>query len=108
MNSASLKLLLAALLSTQIALAGTIIVTSPAGVLTNSGASNISDPFDTNLNVWERRNVRNNGAVGITNDIPRSGNGSVWIGGNSASAALTFKADIEINFTSAWFGQSGP
>lgn len=108
MNSAWFKLLTAALMSTQIARAGVIIVNTPGGVLTNSGTTNISDPVDLSGNVWERRNVRNNGTVGITNDLPRSGNGSVWLGGTSASAALTFKADIEINFTPSLFGVAGP
>lgn len=79
MNSACFKLLTAALLSTQIVRAGVIIVTTPTGVLTNPGTTNINDPFDPSLNVWERRNVRNTGAVGITNDLPRSGNSSVWL-----------------------------
>lgn len=108
MNSACFKLLTAALLSTQIVRAGVIIVTTPTGVLTNPGTTNINDPFDPSLNVWERRNVRNTGAVGITNDLPRSGNGSVWLGGTSATASTTFKADIEINFTAALFGVAGP
>jgi|DewCreStandDraft_4_1066084.scaffolds.fasta_scaffold32753_2 hypothetical protein len=71
--------------------ASTVIVTSPSGVLTNPGPTEVNDPFA--FDQWLRRNVKNGGSVGITGTYPRSGNGSMWMSGPANA-----KADAEYYF----------
>lgn len=71
------------------------VVTTPTGVFTNPGGSNAGDALTTDA--WLRRNVRNNGAVGITNNYPRSGNGSLYFNGPNPLATSS-KADAEFYF----------
>lgn len=80
-----------------------VIITTPAGVLNNPSPTIVSDP--PGLDVWMRRNVKNDGSVGITANYPRSGNGSVWfsLGANTGNAG---KADWEF-VPSASFGLLG-
>ena len=67
-------------------------ITTPVGVYTEPGPANTGDPFATGT--WLRTNVRNNGAVGITGNYARNGNGSMWFNTPDGSA----KADAEYFF----------
>jgi len=44
---------------------------------------------------WYYNNVRNNGHVGISTDLPRSGNGSVYFQGTQGPGGNSSKSDIE-------------
>jgi hypothetical protein len=44
---------------------------------------------------WYYNNVRNNGHVGISTDLPRFGNGSVYFQGTQGPAGNSSKSDIE-------------
>lgn len=72
--------------------AGQVVITTPAGVLSNPGSTLVSDP--PALDTWMRRNVRSDGSVGITAAYPRAGNASVWfsLGTNPSNQG---KADWE-------------
>lgn len=63
--------------------------TAPGDLFTNTGSSSQGQSFG-NAN-WVYNNTRGGGSVGIRNNYPRSGNGSVYF--NSPSG--TGKADIE-------------
>ncbi len=100
MNKFSLFILSFFMLSLAVK-AGATIVTTPAGVLNNTGPSNIGDP---NLpNTWLRLNVRNDGSVGISSNYPRNGSASVFfsLGANTGNNA---KADWEY-YPSTGFGR---
>lgn len=71
-----------------------VVVTSPAGLLTNANPAGISDPLA--LDTWLRRNVRSGGSVGITGDFPRAFDGSMYLSLGGSSNA---KADAEIFFS---------
>ena len=73
--------------------AQTVVVTTPAGTVTNPGGPDMNDPFA--FDTWLRNNVRGGSTVGITNTYARSGNGSAQMTGTIAN---TSKADMEYYF----------
>lgn len=73
--------------------AQTVVVTSPAGTVTNPGGPDMNDPFA--YNTWLRNNVRGGSTVGISTNYARSGNGSAYMSGTIAG---TSKADMEYYF----------
>lgn len=106
-RSATLAALFAALLGSS-AMAATIVVTEPSevliftnqNILTDPATTFFSDPFAND--VWLRRNLANHGAVGLTNNYARSGNGSAWMWGPSFlgnNAIVSSKADMEYYFS---------
>lgn len=66
---------------------------APGDLFTNPTSVNLGQPVGTSG--WYYNNVRNNGAVGIRTDLPRSGNGSVWFRGTQGPEGSSSKADIE-------------
>ncbi len=88
------RLIVAALLAAAAQSAGaqTIVVTGPGTQFTNAGPSNAADPACPANGSWCARNVRNNGAAGITTALPRSGNGSIQFNGPTGQS---YKADFE-------------
>lgn len=62
---------------------------APGDAYTNAGSSNQGQAVGASG--WYYNNVRNNGVVGVSTDLPRSGNGSVSFDSPSGAA----KADIE-------------
>lgn len=77
------------------------VVTTPSGIFTNPGALNAGDAIAPD--VWLRVNVRNDGAVGITNTYPRNGGGSVFLS-LGANTGNNGKADWEF-YPFAGFGR---
>ncbi|TAG02972.1 MAG: hypothetical protein EAZ43_08125 [Betaproteobacteria bacterium] len=77
------------------------VVTTPVGVYTNTGSSNMGDTIAADA--WLRVNVRNGGQVGISTTYPRNGDGSVFmsLGDNTNNNA---KADWEY-YPTAGFGR---
>jgi len=65
---------------------------APGDLFTNTGSTNQGQNFG-NAN-WVYNNTRGGGSVGIRNNYPRSGNGSVYFNSTSSSG----KADIEYFF----------
>jgi hypothetical protein len=71
------------------------VITSPAGLFTNTGPTNATGPgagYDT----WFANNVRNGGSAGITGTYGRAGSGSVEFSGPANA-----KADFEYYFSAA-------
>ncbi len=97
-TSVVLTMCAVAMAATPGALADTI-VTTPAGVFTNSGISNAGDTFA--FDTWLRTNVRNDGSVGITTEYPRSGNGSLSFDAVNGPGGASSKADGEYYFSAA-------
>jgi hypothetical protein len=64
----------------------------PGDSFTNTGATNTGQAV---MGGWHYNNVRNSGVVGINTNIPRSGNGSVYLEGRFGPAGASSKADIE-------------
>jgi hypothetical protein len=93
MKSSKLILGLCAALVAASAFANTVTVYSqnpaPGDLFTNPGSNNKGQGFG-NPN-WVYNNTRGGGSVGIRNNYPRSGNGSVYFNSTSGSG----KADIE-------------
>lgn len=81
------------------AYATNITVYNPTGLLTNAGGSGIGDAVVGDS--WVRRNVRSDGAVGITTNYARSGNGSAFLSTNTNTNG---KADFEYFFSDAFSG----
>ncbi len=71
---------------------------APGDAFTNPGGSNQGQLIGTTG--WVYNNVRNSGSVGISTDLPRGGNGSVYFVSPSGAA----KADIEFLGTPVAFG----
>lgn len=93
---------IAALLAAgAIGIASAAVVTSPVGIYTNAGGSNAGDP--PAQDVWLRTNVRNGGAVGISNNYPRNGTGSVYLS-LGANTGNNGKADWEF-YPATTFGR---
>ena len=65
----------------------------PGDSFTNPGASNAGQAVESD---WYYNNVRNSGIVGISNDLPRSGNGSARMQTTLGPASPSSKADIEL------------
>lgn len=62
---------------------------APGDSFTNAGATNQGQAIG--VSGWYYNNVRNSGSVGISDSYPRSGNGSVYMGGpNNAKADVEF------------------
>jgi len=94
MKSSKLILgLCAALVAASAFAQATVTVNSqnpvPGDLFTNTGSTNQGQSFG-NAN-WVYNNTRGGGSVGIRNNYPRSGNGSVYFNSTSSSG----KADIE-------------
>lgn len=87
---------LSVLLAMSNASAQTIVYSNspaPGDLFTNP---NTFDAFQTiGTTGWIYANVRNNGKVGIRNDYPRAGNGSVWFEVTQGPSSPSSKADIE-------------
>ncbi len=77
------------------------VVTTPVGVYTNPGGTNMGDPVAAD--VWLRTNVRNGGSVGIASTYPRNVGGSAFmsLGANTGNNG---KADWEY-YPAAGFGR---
>lgn len=87
------KLLVGLLLVAASVSAQSTTVLGSGTSFSNAGASNIVDPAcAAAINTWCARNVRNNGAVGITTTYARSGNGSLEFSGPNGSS---YKSDFE-------------
>lgn len=57
--------------------------------------SETGDPVRVGSSGWVYNNVRYDGHVGISTNLPRSGNGSVWFKGEKGPSGNSSKADIE-------------
>jgi len=73
--------------------AATVVVTTPAGVFTNNGPTNMAGP-GVGFDQWFANNVRNGGSAGITTTNPNNGNGSLAFSGPANA-----KADFEYYFS---------
>ncbi|WP_458094942.1 PEP-CTERM sorting domain-containing protein [Roseomonas sp. WA12] len=84
-----------ALLLTATHASAATIVTSPEGLFTNNGPTNMAGPGQ-GLDTWFANNVRAGGSAGITDLNPRAGNGSIEFNGPANA-----KADFEYLFSPA-------
>ncbi|MCC6284498.1 MAG: hypothetical protein IT439_04225 [Phycisphaerales bacterium] len=71
---------------------------SPGDVFTNAGGSN-TNPLTPGAAIgasgWFYNNVRNNGIVGVHDNLPRSGNGSARMQSTQGPGGASSKADLE-------------
>lgn len=71
---------------------------APGDAFTNATSTN-TNPLTPGAALgasgWFYTNVRNNGIVGVHNDLPRSGNGSARLQSTQGPGGLSSKADIE-------------
>ena len=71
---------------------------APGDAFTNAGPSStnpLTPGAAVGMSGWFYTNVRNNGIVGVHNDLPRSGNGSARLQSTQGPGGLSSKADIE-------------
>ncbi|BAH38163.1 hypothetical protein GAU_1121 [Gemmatimonas aurantiaca T-27] len=86
------------LASSAVAGAQTVVVTGSGTMFTEPAGINVNDASCAANGEWCARNVRNGGAVGITNTYTRSGNGALEF---SLPASGNSKADFDYLFTNA-------
>ncbi len=93
MKKCALLVLLAVLVVPAVA-ATTIYSNNSAGDdFTNATGTNIGQAIGSTG--WYYNNVRNNGHVGINDELPFNGNGSVWFSSTQGPEGASSKADIE-------------
>ncbi len=78
--------------------ASVVIVDSPLGAFNNPGPAGAGDALAADT--WLRRNVRNDGSVGITADYPNTTTGSAFLKGTQGPGGASSKADYEYFFSS--------
>jgi hypothetical protein len=84
-------------------IAGAFTSANASIVLSNNGGTGDDFTNATTTNTgqavgatgWYYNNVRNDGQVGISTDLPRSGNGSVYFQGTNGPGGNSSKSDIE-------------
>lgn len=77
--------------------ASVVVVNSPLGAFNNPGPANAGDAVVADT--WLRRNVRNDGSVGITADYPNATSGSAFLKGTQGPGGASSKADYEYFFS---------